>query len=751
MLRAAMSLRYKVIIPYISILSLFSQTSFAQNSWPDPKIGISKNPPEFLSHPTLHPTQDTVLSPIGRWTEGSCSAVDISGGYVFAGNGLLFQTLDISKRDTPRVVAQVVTLGHVDHILVRGNYAYIGSPFQVIDISDPLSPKIVASINLDALRITIDSAYAYLGDLSGSIYIVDITDPTHPLLRSTNFAFGKFVTGIAVKEPYLYVNTATGGGMDIFNIQNKDSIVYVASSMDIQEGSPLTIVGSLLYANQLTIFDLNTPENPKPLGSLGVPGKVHSITIKDSLAFLSMGPGGLAVANIADKANPKAAASIDWIGYTGNDLTTDGPIQTAVTDGFAYVAATSGFWTVEMRLDSLDGTSFLPTNNRAIDVAADSGKLYVASFLSGVNILDTTDPSVPARVGNIRTISPAWKTVVRAGIAYVLCGYYFSQDLIIADVSNPGSPTIRSRTTFHDTTNSIGGGSLALSGTYAYFSLGTKIIEIVNVVDPIRPDTVGRLRTVKSIAGLAISGSFLYAAELSGGLAIYDISKPSTPQLVDSITGNALGVSINGNLLIVADDQGIVTFDISSQTSPPIRLGSVSLPGSRSVVNLTSLGNFVYAPISTFYSVDISNPQSPKVVGSENNGATCATETGNLVVACNPGIGLLIYRNNLVTGVDKDGFKGPPTFQLLQNYPNPFNPTTVFSFTLNRSVQTTLTIYDLLGSEVRSLVDEVKPAGSYTVTWDGKDARGNPLATGAYFYRLVAVGLSQTKKAVLIR
>ena len=94
----------------------------------------------------------------------------------------------------------------------------------------------------------------------------------------------------------------------------------------------------------------------------------------------------------------------------------------------------------------------------------------------------------------------------------------------------------------------------------------------------------------------------------------------------------------------------------------------------------------------------------------------------------------------------------PAVFSLSQNYPNPFNPTTTISFTIpmgagrttERPPLTTLRIFNLLGQEVRTLVDEVQEAGSYTVTWDGRNGSGQEVPSGIYFYRLTVKGLIDT-------
>jgi hypothetical protein len=88
----------------------------------------------------------------------------------------------------------------------------------------------------------------------------------------------------------------------------------------------------------------------------------------------------------------------------------------------------------------------------------------------------------------------------------------------------------------------------------------------------------------------------------------------------------------------------------------------------------------------------------------------------------------------------------PLTFSLEQNYPNPFNPKTSISYQLSAVRPVTLKVYDLLGREVAILVNEVQRPGAYTVQFDGSN-----LASGVYYYRLVAGEFVQTKRLLLLK
>jgi len=93
----------------------------------------------------------------------------------------------------------------------------------------------------------------------------------------------------------------------------------------------------------------------------------------------------------------------------------------------------------------------------------------------------------------------------------------------------------------------------------------------------------------------------------------------------------------------------------------------------------------------------------------------------------------------------------PIKFELSQNYPNPFNPSTRISWQSPVSSHQTLKVYDVLGNEVVTLVDEFKQAGSYEVDFQSGSVGGQQLASGIYIYRLTAGNYTETKKMVLLR
>ena len=99
-----------------------------------------------------------------------------------------------------------------------------------------------------------------------------------------------------------------------------------------------------------------------------------------------------------------------------------------------------------------------------------------------------------------------------------------------------------------------------------------------------------------------------------------------------------------------------------------------------------------------------------------------------------------------VTGLKNESSSVPELFNLSQNYPNPFNPVTIINYHLTMTNYVSLKVYDILGREVSTLVNEEKPAGKYSVSFDA-----SKLNSGIYFYRIKAGNFVETKKMILMK
>ncbi len=110
------------------------------------------------------------------------------------------------------------------------------------------------------------------------------------------------------------------------------------------------------------------------------------------------------------------------------------------------------------------------------------------------------------------------------------------------------------------------------------------------------------------------------------------------------------------------------------------------------------------------------------------------------------------FTTRVPTGVvEADDEILPGSYYLSHNYPNPFNPSTTFEFGLPVSQYVRIDVLNILGKRIETLVSEVLPSGSWSVTWDGRNTEGRSATSGVYFYRMTAGEYSQTRKMVLVK
>ena len=136
-------------------------------------------------------------------------------------------------------------------------------------------------------------------------------------------------------------------------------------------------------------------------------------------------------------------------------------------------------------------------------------------------------------------------------------------------------------------------------------------------------------------------------------------------------------------------------------------------------------------------------------------------ETKGYVIACVLGsdefdllynVGSARQAYNLMTSIDDNtNSLRAGDYRLGNNYPNPFNSSTVIQYELDKTSRVILKVYDLLGREIRILIDQYQNPGIQKVYWDGFDRSDKPASSGIYFYKLEANGFTQSKKMILLR
>ncbi|MBK9097425.1 MAG: T9SS type A sorting domain-containing protein [bacterium] len=152
------------------------------------------------------------------------------------------------------------------------------------------------------------------------------------------------------------------------------------------------------------------------------------------------------------------------------------------------------------------------------------------------------------------------------------------------------------------------------------------------------------------------------------------------------------------------------------------------------------------------FTTEVTSSQTSSIYSS-NSEYKLVGGAGQSAVSSSSGYFRSLQGSGFLTHVDFVDPILPNSFVLYQNYPNPFNPSTVIKYQLPLSGNVTLKVYDLLGREVATLVDEFKPAGSYEVEFDASSNSGSVrnLTSGIYFYKLQSENFNETKKMMLLK
>jgi hypothetical protein len=170
----------------------------------------------------------------------------------------------------------------------------------------------------------------------------------------------------------------------------------------------------------------------------------------------------------------------------------------------------------------------------------------------------------------------------------------------------------------------------------------------------------------------------------------------------------------------------------------------VDFPGNQTTYGLVRDGNWGQAsiPVEDIRGewIDL-RMLSYEFVILEVNGASCAF-----------GLDDIYWDGGETSSIIEDDFGENPTkFNLQNNFPNPFNPITNLSYELLENCFVNITIYDLLGKQVRTLINQTQEAGFKSVIWNATNDYGKPVSAGVYLYQIQAVDFVQTKKMVLIK
>lgn len=229
----------------------------------------------------------------------------------------------------------------------------------------------------------------------------------------------------------------------------------------------------------------------------------------------------------------------------------------------------------------------------------------------------------------------------------------------------------------------------------------------------------------------------LYAAQLNGTLWKINLSTGDTIRIGSTGIANLYGLAINPitNQLWGYNSGGSL-YRINKETAASELVGDNAYTNCRDIA-FTSGGDL--------YALATAGNKLIELDTTNASATLIGTSTGTT------GLNALMIYGNPPVGVSEGTTGMPKEYNLYACYPNPFNPSTTIAYDLPRASRVELKIYNLLGQEVRTLVNATKNAGRQTVVWDGRNDAGDAVSSGIYIYRIVTPGFTKSMKMMLIK
>ena len=675
------------------------------------------------------------------------------------------QVVDISDPDNPELVFTATTPGLAMGLALEPPYLYVadGHGLVILDISTPSAPQQVGFVAMPGavLAVAIGSGGSMAIVVGGypQFQRVNVIDPTNPILMQNSITIPTVAYDVWLDGTTAYLAD------DMFGLTVVDfstSNPFIRSFLDLDGGGYSIFVRNnfawVTGQDVMAVVDISNPTIPALSNSVWLPGRgvdisyLRSINPNGYFAFVATNNSSMVVFDVEDENDPQLMCSLS-VPEGSNCITTEDNmfnwnyIFVGGQDRTLY-SFDKGNLTHPSTVGHLDFTSTVPD----VEVL---GSFAFCGGGGGLYVIDVSDAEAP----QLENTFPGCGIPVDFQLAYPhLYVADFYDGLLIFDVHIPGYPVLIGNVNDPSTTSS----DVTVAGDYAYVvdSTETPGLHIYGISDPANVEVLGvYLNNETPWSEVDVVGSHAFVTGY--GLRVIDVSNPNSPYLA-SVIGTAWlskGLDVDGNFAYIAYEDAygpggfFKIFDISDPY-PPEEVASVRLPTAARVVEVVGDMAFVSTAID-IHLFDVSTPAAPRPVGTvptprDHFSKMCITDS-HLYIA-NGSADLQIMPIQCGLGVSAVEGTPPVSASSLKAYPNPFNPRTTFSYELQAGSKVELTVYDLTGRLVRTLVTaEQHTAGSFQATWFGDDNSGRAVASGVYVARLVTENHRATTRIALVR
>jgi len=474
----------------------------------------------------------------------------VDGEYVYIA-GYNLKILNINNPSEPSLVSSLNT-GTVDDIYVADNYVYLLGPgILIIDVSDITSPIQVASYSTyRANNMYVKDDYIYLSKFYTALEIVDISDPINPKIAGS---FGPEAYNVTGKDSILFVSEYYYVGFYSISDPRNPEII---SGVSIDTENDIFISDSFAYFptdSGLTIYSINTISEPEKVCS-NFPGDIHQLAYSNNLIYAVNGLDKIVAIDVSNKTTPKEISKIKL----------DADIKDIFnTDKYLFCAAS---------LKGLKIIDYTDPNFPFVTSTFQDSKYWYANFVfiqedyAYINVNNNASPEFwILDIGNLDSISVRGTMSIGSDVKdlFVSGDYAFIIDnerFQIIDVSDPANP---SETSIMNLDNSAW--EIAVQGNYAYL-VGDKGVglQIIDISDPSNPITTGKYDDWENgLKQIFIQDSIAYC----DGLTVYNVSSPYEPIYHGEYSITVSDIVVDSSYIFVSSPKGFYILENSKLSS----------------------------------------------------------------------------------------------------------------------------------------------------------------------------------------
>jgi hypothetical protein len=660
---------------------------------------------------------------VGSISSSTAYGLAVQGEYVYLATSNSVHIINVSNPVSPTTVSfyedvSCITGTAARDVVVQGRYAYVScysaSTIQVLDISDPVRPRRVGTVgSSNPYELHMQGNYLYAA-ISTGLQVIDVTDPTRPF-QAGSLATGTTPQGVYVQGRYAYVSNYGSHTVSIVDVTNPTSPILTSTWSTGSSTGPqnVAVEGRFMYVTNydnhtFQTVDVANPNAPYLIGNVTFPttSSPHSIAIQGRYAYVTLALRSriqvLDLGGTYTQALEAGSAKFGSVAISnklsGMDAVFRGGLaaNSLMVENGAAINGGSGAYALKVNTGGIlmnGGTftvlpSMSPRTMSGIDLNANVNAVFitgnyaytVSDSVTGneYRAIDIANPNAPVIVGGFDTGQNTKALFVSTRHAFIgMNGSGAGSGMYILDNGNPGTPTVVGRLNFGKAVNFI-----YVSGKYAYVGLSAATsgvcmakyqlysgcdFAIVDFTDANRPKVIGGLQIGANVNQMHIQNRYAYLAidSVSGNdFRIIDIANPLSPIAVGGldVSNNVKSVYASGKYAFIGLSTDASTefrvIDVSNKTSP-VSIGGVEVGAA--VQSIIVTGDWGRIGLSSaagndMYTVDLRAPTAPSLYGGVDFGAG----VNDVMVAGKYGyVGLSSISGNDFRIIDLAGIEAP--------------------------------------------------------------------------------------------